>query len=111
MNAESVWNNALVVENPVTNQAWYVPLFKPVSMKFSGANIEIWQDPNQTGKQNPTITVLKDRKLNYDFSDMEPVKETPEQKIQRLQNKLKEAELAEKNKKNWDPDIGGFSFD
>lgn len=111
MNAESVWNNALVVENPVTNQAWYVPLFKPVSMKFSGANIEIWQEPNQTGKQNPTITVLKDRKLNYDFSDMEPVKETPEQKIQRLQNKLKEAELAEKNKKNWDPDIGGFAFD
>lgn len=111
MNAESVWNNALVVENPVTRQAWYVPLFKPASMKFFGADVEIYQDPERKGKQNPTITVLKDRMLNYDFSDMEPVKETPEQKIQRLQDKINQSELAEKNRQNWDPDIGGFAFD
>ena len=111
MNAESVWNNALIVENPVTRQAWYVPLFKPASMKFSGADVEIYQDPERKGKQNPTITVLKDRMLNYDFSDMEPVKETPEQKIQRLRDKINQSELAEKNRQNWDPDIGGFAFD
>ena len=111
MNAESVWNNALIVENPVTRQAWYVPLFKPASMKFFGADVEIYQDPERKGKQNPTITVLKDRMLNYDFSDMEPVKETPEQKIQRLQDKINQSELAEKNRQNWDPDIGGFAFD
>ena len=49
--------------------------------------------------------------LNYDFSDMEPVKETPEQKIQRLRDKINQSELAEKNRQNWDPDIGGFAFD
>ena len=34
-----------------------------------------------------------------------------EKKIQRLQDKINQSELAEKNRQNWDSDIGGFAFD
>ena len=69
MNDEDIWNNAVVVENPATKKAYYVPVFKPVKKTLEGKNVSI-RAKNGKGILEPVITVN-----DNDFKDIKGVRE------------------------------------
>ena len=69
MNDEDIWNNAVVVENPATKKAYYVPVFKPVKKILEGKNVSI-HAKNGKGILEPVITVN-----DNDFKDIKGVRE------------------------------------
>ena len=58
MDDESVWTNALVVENEKTKKAYYIPLKNPPNKNLLGKIVTVECGRNQNGKLSPQIKVL-----------------------------------------------------
>lgn len=58
MDDESVWTNALVVENEKTKKAYYIPLKNPPNQNLLGKIVTVECGRNQSGKLSPQIKVL-----------------------------------------------------
>lgn len=58
MDDESVWTNALVVENEKTKKAYYIPLKNPPNQNLLGKIVTVECGRNQSGKLSPRIKVL-----------------------------------------------------
>lgn len=68
MDDETIWNNAIVVENKKLNKSWYIPLrIKPDEEtlrlkngeKVLGSKVVIELKENQKGKLHPNINIIK----------------------------------------------------
>lgn len=69
MNDESVWNNAIVLENPKTKKAYYIPLRFPPSKSLINKMISVECKKNQSGKLSPVIKVIDSPKLTIKKSN------------------------------------------
>ncbi len=58
MDDESVWTNALVVENAKEKKAFYIPLKNPPNKNLLGKIVTVECGRNQSGKLSPRIKVL-----------------------------------------------------
>lgn len=68
MDDEKVWTNALVVENPKTKKAYYVPLRFPPKTNLLHKLITLECRTNATGKLSPVIKVVDGPKLTINKS-------------------------------------------
>lgn len=69
MNDESVWTNAIVLENLKTKKAYYIPLRFPPSKSLLNKMISIECTKNQSGKLSPVIKVIDSPKLTIKKSN------------------------------------------
>ena len=69
MDDETVWNNAIVVENKITKKAYYVPLKNPPSRNLIHQLITVECIRNQNGKLSPKIQVIGKSKNTFNKSD------------------------------------------
>ncbi len=60
MDDESVWTNAIVVENAGESKAWYIPLKNPPSKDLLRQFVTVQCKRNQSGKLCPQIKILGD---------------------------------------------------
>ncbi|MCQ2601281.1 MAG: relaxase/mobilization nuclease domain-containing protein [Treponema sp.] len=63
MDDESIWNNAIVVENNKTKKAFYIPLRNPPSENLYQQFVTVDCKKNQSGKLSPQIKVMDSSKI------------------------------------------------
>ncbi len=68
MNDESVWNNAIVLENPKTKKAYYIPLRYAPSTSLLNKMISVECTKKQSGKLSPLIKVIDRSKITIKIS-------------------------------------------
>ncbi|MFI3257021.1 MAG: relaxase/mobilization nuclease domain-containing protein [Spirochaetales bacterium] len=64
LNDEFENDNAMVIENPVTKKAYFVPLYNPLSAKAEGKNCSVTMSVNAKGRLVPKIEYEKEETLN-----------------------------------------------
>lgn len=69
MNDESVWTNAIVLENRKTKKAYYIPLRFPPSASLLNKMISVECTKKQSGKLSPVIKVIDRSKFTIKISN------------------------------------------
>lgn len=69
MNDESVWTNAIVLENPKTKKAYYIPLRYAPSTSLLNKMISIECTKKQSSKLSPVIKVIDRPKFTIKISN------------------------------------------